>query len=181
MAESSKLYGVSAEFADPEALLAAVTALRERAFGVVDTYTPLPVPGMDAAMGLRDPSLGWIALCAVLATGIGCFGMISYATVAGYPFNIGGRPMMSWPYYIIPSFAAAMLTGAVAVMLAMLFLDRLPRLNHPVFNIDGIDGATQGRLFLAVEARSDDFDPLAVEHFLANLPMRPLRIQRVPR
>ena len=63
----------------------------------------------------------------------------------------------------------------------MLFLDRLPRLNHPAFNIDDIDGVTQDRMFLVVEARSDDFDPAAVEHVLRALPDRPRRIQRVPR
>ncbi len=74
-----------------------------------------------------------------------------------------------------------MLTGAVVLVLAMLFLDRLPRLNHPVFNIDGIEGATRDRLFVAVEARSAAFDPLEVQRFLADLPLRPLRIQVVPR
>ena len=181
MSESQKLYGVSAEVATQDALLAAVTALRARDFGPVDSFTPLPVPGMNAALGLRAPILGQIALGGVLLGGCGCFGMIAYATLVSYPFNIGGRPLFSWPYYVIPSFAAAMLTGAVVLVLAMLFFDRLPRLNHPVFNIDGIEGVTQDRLFLAVEARSEEFDPLEVQRFLAGLPLRPLRIQVVPR
>ena len=181
MAEGPELYGVAAEFATAEALLAGVAELRQRDFGRIDTFTPLPIPGMDDALGLRPPSLGLAALAGVLLGGIGCFGMIAFATVASYPFNIAGRPLMSWPYYIIPSLAAAMLTGAVMLFAAMMFLDRLPRLNHPVFNIDGIEGATQDRLFLAVEARSEEFDPGEVEHCLATLPNRPLRIQRVPR
>ena len=113
--------------------------------------------------------------------GVGCFGMIVYSTMIGYPFDIGGRPRFSWPYYLIPSFAIAMMIAAVAVFAVMLFLDRLPRLNHPVFNIDGIEGVTQDRLFLAVEARADDFDAVDVERALFELPLRPLRIQRVPR
>lgn len=181
MAEEPKLYGVSAEFPDAEALLAAAAAVTERGFGIVDTFSPLPIPGMAAALRMRGPMLGAVAMAGVLIGGLGCFAMITYATVSAYPFNVAGRPLFSWPYYIIPSFAAATLLGAIAVAVAMLFLDRLPRVNHPVFNIDGIEGVTQGRLFLAVEARSDDFDPEKVEHFLAELPMRPLRIQRVPR
>jgi hypothetical protein len=181
MPEEPKLYGVSAEFATPEGLLAAVTALRERNFGPVDSFSPLPVPGMDVALALRGPILGMIATGGVLLGGGGCFCMILYATLVTYPFDIGGRPLFSWPYYVIPSFAAAMATGAVLVVLAMLFLNRLPRLNHPVFNIDGIEGVTQERLFLAVEARSPEFDPDEVQRFLADLPTRPLRIQVVPR
>jgi hypothetical protein len=181
MAEQSNLYGVSAEFDSAEAMLAAAATLRHHGFGVIDTYSALPIPGMAAALGLRDPPLGRIAMGAAVLGGLGCFGMITYATVISYPVNIGGRPVFSWPYYIIPSFAAAMLTAAVLVFAAMLFLDRLPRLNHPVFNIYGIEGVTQDRLFIAVEARSHDFNPEAVEHVLAGLPMRPLRIQRLPR
>lgn len=181
MAEEAKLYGVAAEFADRESLLAAVVALRQRAFGMVDAYSPLPVPGMAAALGMRGPTLGSVAMIGVLIGGFGCFGMICYATMLSYPVNIAGRPFFSWPYYVIPSFAAAMLMGAVVVFVTMLFLDRLPRVNHPVFNIDGFVGATQDRLFVAVEARSEEFDPLEVEQFLADLPRRPLRIQRVPR
>ena len=127
------------------------------------------------------PLLGAVALAAVLVGGFGCFAMITFATVADYPLNIGARPVWSWPLYVIPSFAAAMACGAVVVFVAMLLLDRLPRINHPVFEIDGSEGITQDRFFVAVEARSEDFDPDAVEHVLADLRMRPLRIQRVPR
>ena len=181
MAEQARFYGVAAEFATPEGLLVAARVIRERGFGVVDTFSPLPIPGMDDALALRPPVLGWIALATVLSAGLLCFGIITFATVADYPFNIGGRPLWSWPYYVIPSFAFAMAGGGVVLFVAMLFLDRLPRINHPVFNIDGIEGVTQDRLFIAVEARSDDFDTETVERVLADLPDRPLRIQRVPR
>lgn len=176
-----EFYGVSAEFADPEALLAATTTLRERGIGRLDTLSPLPIPGMADALGMGAPALGWLAMAGVVIGGFGWFGMIVFATVASYPFNIGGRPLLSWPYYVIPSFAIAMLVAAIAVTAGMLFLNRLPRLNHPVFNIDGIEGATQNRLFLIVEAREEEFDTRAVELALAGLPIRPLRIQRVPR
>jgi len=176
-----EFYGVSAEFATAEALLAAVSRLRERGIGHLDTISPLPIPGMAAALGMRSPSLGRLAMAGVLIGGFGCFGMITDATVVSYPINVGGRPLFSWPYYVIPSFAAAMLLGALLVTVGMLFLDRLPRLNHPVFNIDGIEGASQDRLFLVVESRSEDFNTRAVELELAALAMRPLRIQRVPR
>jgi hypothetical protein len=176
-----QLYGVSAEFATPEALLAAASLLRELGIGRLDMLSPLPIPGAAEALGLGPPALGRLALGGVLLGGFGCFGMIVFATVYSYPFDIGGRPLLSWPYYVIPSFAAAMLVGAIVVSFGMFFLGRLPRLNHPVFNIDGIEGVSQDRLFLVVEARTEDFDPRAVEHQLASLPMRPLRIQRVPR
>lgn len=177
----SEYYGVAAEFATPDALLAAVIRLREEGIGLVDAFSPLPIPGMDQALEILGPTLGTVALAGVLLGGCGCFGMIVYATIAGYPFEIAGRPLFSWPYYVVPSFASAMMVAAVLVFVAMLFLSRLPRLNHPAFNIDGINGITRDRLFLVVEARSADFDAAAVERELNNLPIRPLRLQQVPR
>lgn len=173
-------YGVSAEFPSSDALLAAVTELRSRNIGLLDTFSPLPIPGMPSALGRRGPSLGYIALAGGIVGFFGTFGMICLSTLWAYDFQIAGRPRFSWPYYIVPSFASAMLVAAAAVFVGMLFLDRLPRLNHPVFNIDGIDGVTQDRLFLVVESRSADFDTEQVEEILAHLPARPLRIQRVP-
>ena len=117
---------------------------------MVDAFSPLPVPGMATALGCGGPALGWVTFVGAA----GRFRLLRhdpYSTVVDYPFNIGGRPACSWPYYVIPSFAAAMVTRG-AVFVAMLFLDRLPRLNHPVFKIDGIEGVTQDRLFVAVEA-----------------------------
>ena len=125
---NAEFYGVSAEFADPDALVAAADALRKQNFGRLDALSPLPIPGLAAALGMRGPSLGWISMLGVLIGGFGCFGMIVFATVASYPFNIGGRPLLSWPYYVVPSFAAAMLLGALFATVGMLFLNRLPRL-----------------------------------------------------
>jgi MFS family permease len=151
------------------------------AMPTIDVYSPLPLQGAEEALALRPPVLGRIAFAGVVLGGCGCFAMCVYATVVSYPFIVAGRPLFSWPYFIIPSFASAMAVGAVAVAAGMLFLDRLPRLNHPAFNIEGIDGVTQDRMFLIVEARSDDFDPAVVEHTLRALPERPRRMQRVPR
>ena len=107
--------------------------------------------------------------------------MAVYATAYDYQFNIGGRPLLSWPYYIVPSFAAGILVAATIVTAAMLALCRLPRLNHPAFNIERFERATQDRFWICVEAGVDRFDADAVEATMATLSQRPLSVQRVPR
>lgn len=186
MAESGKeseapLFGVSAEFATPAALVRSVSLLCERGFGRVDAYSPVPVAELSDALELRHPPLAFYALTAAVFGGGWFFWMLVYATAYDYPFNIGGRPLMSWPYFIIPAFSIATLCAALAVVLLMLFLNRLPRLNHPVFNIDGYERATQDRFFVLVEARDDGFDAAEVERYMASMPDRPLSIQRVLR
>ncbi len=77
-------------------------------------------------------------------------GMCIYATAYDYVFDIGGRPRVSWPAFVVPSLSFALMTGALATYLAMLFLNRLPRLNHPAFNIPDFTRVTQDRYFLTV-------------------------------
>jgi Protein of unknown function (DUF3341) len=175
------LFGVSAEFASAEALVRATNILCSRGLGRVDAYSPLPIAELARVLGLRRPPLTFLALIGAVGGGGLFFWMLVYATAYDYPFNIGGRPPMSWPYFIIPSFSIATLTAGLVVTLLMLFLNRLPRLNHPVFNIEGFERASQDRFFVCVEARDDDFDAAVVERCMAELPDRPLSIQRVPR
>ena len=175
------LFGVSAEFATPRALLDAVLALRDRGFGRIDCFSPVPVAGLAEAMRLRRTSMGWFAVAGVAIGFAGMMAMCLYATGYDYVFNIGGRPRFSWPAFIVPSVSFAMMLGVLAVVLAMLMLNRLPRLNHPAFNIPGFGRATQDSFFLAIEAHDDRFDAVAVEDALALLARRPVAVHRVPR
>lgn len=179
--DGAPLYGIAAEFGTPAALLAAAQALQPHRFGRIDTYTPMPVPEVDACLGMRSNRLAPIAAAAWAVGAGGFFAMIVYATVFDYRFNIGGRPLLSWPYYIVPSFAAGILLAAVVVTMAMLAMCRLPRLNHPAFNIERFERATQDRFWLCIEAGQDYFDADAVVAAVSALTLRPLSIQRVPR
>ena len=175
------LWGVSAEFGAAEPMVAAVAFLRARGVGRIDAYTPIPVPAVETALRLTRPAIGPAALAGALVGGAFMFLLCTYATVWDYVFDIGGRPRFSWPYFIIPSVAFAMLCGTLGVLAVLLLLNRLPRLNHPAFNIPGFGSSTQDRFFAVVEARDDDFDAAAVERALQQLERPPLYVARVPR
>src|SRR5438270_729114 len=53
-----------ATFADPEALVGAVEAIRARGFKIYDVYAPCPVHGLDEAMGIRRSRLPYVTLAA---------------------------------------------------------------------------------------------------------------------
>ncbi len=179
--DPAPLWGVSAEFETADGLVAALDALRDQRLGRLDAYSPVPIPEAAQALRLPRQPIHPYALAGALLGGAGMFGMCAYATVWSYRFNIGGRPQFGWPAFIVPSFSFAMLTGTLCVLLALLILNRLPRLNHPAFNIPDFGRATSDRFFVAIEARDASFDPDRVEHVLAGLALRPHRISRVSR
>ena len=175
------LWGVSAEFETAAAMVSALEHLRERGLGRLDAFSPIPVPGAAEALRVPRGHFSWFAAAGAVLGGIAMMGMCLYATVVSYRFDIGGRPLVSWPAFVIPSFSFAMLCGALTVMTAFLVLNRMPRLNHPAFNIPDFGRVTEDRFFVVVEARDQTFDADAVERGLAALQPPPHRISRVPR
>lgn len=170
---------VAAEFRSAAALLNAVAAAHAQAWSGLHAYAPEPVPGLAEALGCRAGGLGRTGLVAVLAGGFVCFGTILYATLWAYPLNVGGRPPLSWPYYVIPCLAGGVLVGAVVLFIGFLAKTELPRLHHAAFDIHGFERATRDRFFLCVTTDAVHPDLRAVERLLADLPEPPVSVRRV--
>ena len=93
------------------------------------------------------------------------------------PSNSGGRPLNSWPIFLLVPFEVGVLAAAVAGFAALLVLCGLPRLHHPLFDCDAIERATDDRYFLLVRAPpKGESDSLMVVLFAA----RAMRIEEQP-
>jgi hypothetical protein len=101
-----------------------------------------------------------------------------YAAVVDYPINIGGRPLHSWPAFIPATFEITILGAAVAAVVTMLVLNGLPRLYHPLFEVEEFELASRNRFFLCLPARDPVFAPGFARDLLAEL--HPLLLREVP-
>ena len=166
MKRGAKLYGLLAEFDDPQDLLAATKAARREGYRRMEAYTPFSIDEISEELG---HGRGWIPLI-VFAGGvggaIGGFFMQWYAMAISYPLNIGGRPLWSWPAFIPITFELTVLGAALLGALGMLALNRLPQPYHPVFNVERFGLATQNRFFLCIEARDPYFEREQTREFL---------------
>ncbi|MCS6953364.1 MAG: DUF3341 domain-containing protein [Bryobacterales bacterium] len=170
--ESTRLYGLMAEFDNPADLLAAARAAYAEGYRKMDAYSPMPVHGLAEALGVQKNPLPLIVLLGGLVGCLTAFGMLWAIETIIYPLNVGGRPFNSWPAFIPITFETTILFAALAAVLGMLALNGLPQPYHPVFNAPRFALATHNRFFLCIEASDPKFDLVATRRFLENLPSR---------
>lgn len=163
------LYGVVAEFNDPQTLLDAAVAVREQGYTSIDAFSPFPIHGLAEAIGFHKSRLSLIVLAMGLLGGAGGFFMQWYANVVAYPLNIGGKPLNSWPAWIPITFECAILLAALGAVFGMLALNGLPMPYHPVFNVRRFDSASRDKFFLVIQARDPRFKLEEARSFLQTL------------
>jgi hypothetical protein len=174
------LYGVLAEFATADLLLAATRAARRAGYRL-EAYAPYPVEGLAEAVGFGPTRMPLVTFAGGLAGGLGTYFMEWYSAVISYPINVGGRPLHSWPAFVPPAVAFTILGAALASVLGMILANGLPRLRHPLFEVPGFDLATRNRFFLClcVPAGPEGMDAGRAESLLQA--QRAMKTWRVPR
>lgn len=178
MRDEPRVYGLMAEFENPEELLAATRKAYEEGYRNMDAYTPLPIEGLPDALGFHRTRLPVVVLIGGLIGAIGGYALQYWISTTAYAINIGGRPLNSWPYFVIVAFELTILFAALSAVLGMLALNGLPMPYHPVFNIPRFALATRDRFFLCIEVIDPKFDRDRTRQFLEGL--RPHVIAEVP-
>lgn len=157
------LHGVIAEFAEPEALIAAIRKVRGQGYTKLEAYTPFPVEGLTDELGQPRTKIQWVILGGAICGGLGGFGLQVWTNTLAYPLNYGGRPHFSWPAFMPVTFELTVLAAAFTAVIGMIVLNGLPQPYHPVFNVKEFDAASKDKFFLCIESRDPRFESVAVQ------------------
>ena len=172
------IYGLLAEFDTPTALVEAAQQARAAGYRRMDGYSPFPIEELAEALGFEKTSVPLVVLIGGILGGSLGYLMQYWISVINYPLNIGGRPLNSWPAFVVVTFEMTILGAALFTVLGMLALNGLPEPYHPVFNVERFAFATRDRFFLCIEARDPKFDRAATQKFLEGL--KPKQVLEVP-
>ncbi len=144
-----------AAFADPGQMLAAAKKAQDESCKLIDAFSPFPVEGVSELVGAVSTHLRIYMFLGGAAFVIGAYATEVWSALIDYPINSGGRPLNSWPTFVLFPFAVGIFGAALVGFIALLIECGLPSLHHPLFDAPGFENATQDRFLLALEPPSD--------------------------
>lgn len=159
-------YGIIAEFDNPSAAMHAAEKVRDAGFRNWDVFTPFPVHGMDRAMGMKNSQVGWFSFCGGVIGYTSGMLMIWWMNAVDYPIIVGGKPLFSPFGAFPPSYELTILLGAFGALLGMLFLNRLPRLYHPLLKNRRFALASHDRFFIVIETSDPKYNETETRNLL---------------
>jgi hypothetical protein len=169
MKTKTLLHGFLAEFTTAESLRECARRARHEGFKSMDAYSPFPIEGLAEDLGQHHSPMPAIVLTGGLIGGLGGAFMQWSSSVLFYPLNIGGRPLNSWPSFVVITFELTILFAGIFGVFGMLAVNGLPKPHHPLFNEPRFDRVTQDRFFLCISANDPKFDREKTWQFLESM------------
>ena len=164
------IYGLLAEFDTPSDLVRGRQDRVRLGWRRMDCYTPYPVEEAAEAIGFHRNHVPLVCLVGGLMGLAAMFSMETWISVIAYPLNIAGRPLFSWPAFIVPAYEWTILWAGLSAAFGMLAMNGLPTLYHPLFNAPNFrNGATTDKFFLCLEAIDPKFDLVETRSYLRKL------------
>src|SRR6266513_2662113 len=93
-----------------------------------------------------------------------------------YPIVIGGKPMFSPFGAFPPSYELTILLGSFGALFGMLFLNKLPRLYHPLLKHRRFALATHDRFFLVIETADPKYSETETRKLLESAGSRQIEL-----
>ena len=164
-----RIYGLMAEFGNVNDAITAARKTTAAGYRKIDAYSPFPVEELSEAIGFHKNGVALICLIGGLLGGTAAYTLQWWINTISYPVNIGGRPLHSWPSFIVVTFEMTILFSGLSAVFGMLALNGLPMPYHPVFNVPRFAFATKDRFFLIVFASDPKYDSEQTHRFLESL------------
>jgi hypothetical protein len=116
---------IISSFADETRCAQAIEELRAAKVGDFNTFSPIPSHKIEHAIGKSKSPVRWIVLMGGISgilTGLA----ITIGTTYEWRLNAGGKPLLSWPPFIIICFELMVLLGGIFGFTGVLGLSGIP-------------------------------------------------------
>jgi hypothetical protein len=118
--------GVMGIFEFVDDATAAVRALRQVGHKDLSVYSPVPHHDLEHALEQGPSLVRWVTFGGAVLGLTGGFSLCIYS-VTSYPLVVGGKELISLPPFVVIGYESMILLGALANLVGMLALTRLPQ------------------------------------------------------
>ena len=176
--KDASTYGLMAEFDSVDDVITAARRVYGAGYRKIDAYSPFPLEELSEAIGFHKNGVALVCLIGGLLGGSAAFALQWWINNVAYPVNIGGRPLNSWPSFIIVTFEMTILFSGLSAVFGMLALNGLPMPYHPVFNVPQFESVTKDHFFIVIFSSDKNYDAAQTRKFLEGL--KPISVAEVP-
>jgi Protein of unknown function (DUF3341) len=116
---------IISSFGDEAQCASAIEELRAAQVGDFNAFSPFPSHKIEHAIGKKKSPVRWIVLAGGISgvlTGLA----ITIGTTYEWRLNAGGKPLLSWPPFIVICFELMVLLGGIAGFFGVLGLAGVP-------------------------------------------------------
>jgi len=160
-------------FDDEAVLFGAVKKVRTAGFKIHDVYTPMPIHGLDKALGLRDTSIHTAGFLYAITGTATALGGIGYVFTYDWPINFGGKPHFSLPAWIPITFELTVLFSSIGMVLTFCYLCQMaPFVKKHHFNLRATDD-----LFVMVIECTPKSNESEIAAFLGSIGAKDVKVQ----
>lgn len=119
------MIAIISSFADDTRCAQAIEELRAAQVGDFNTFSPIPSHKIEHAIGRSKSPVRWLVLAGGIS-GVLSGLAITIGTTYEWRLNAGGKPLLSWPPFIIICFELMVLLGGIFGFLGVLMLSGVP-------------------------------------------------------
>jgi hypothetical protein len=151
---------IISSFADDAQCAHAIEELRAAKVGEFNTFSPIPSHRIEHAIGRKKSPVRWVVLTGGISgvlTGLA----ITIGTTYEWRLNAGGKPLLSWPPFIIICFELMVLLGGIFGFFGVLGLSGIPAIEIA----PGYDGRF-GEDRFGIVVRCDETEAARVESMM---------------
>ena len=127
MASKQELLGI---FAHADAVLAAISRLKEAGGNIRTVFSPVPLHGFQEVLRIKPSPVRYCTLLGGILGVLGGFSLASYSNLK-WGFITGGKPVLAWVPFVVVGFEFTILLGVLFTIASMLIISRLPRFHLP--------------------------------------------------
>ncbi|MBE8713421.1 DUF3341 domain-containing protein [Sphingobacterium hungaricum] len=139
-------------FADPDEMMYGIDKLQANNISIYDCFTPMPIHGIEAKLGVKPSRLPIAAFCFGTLGFLLGFSLLYYTMAYDWPMNIGGKPSLPLPNFVPVTFEVTILICALGMVATFFFRNHLfPGRTPRVMDLR----ASDDRFVIAIDAREN--------------------------